>query len=307
VLTIPKLTEWTQPAYPREQAATGGEGWVDVGLMVDTAGKPFEVTVNASSGDSTFEKAALAAVERARYKPGLLNGQPVESATAIRIFFRDPDAPVGAKADFVGPYERLQRAVKAKDRAQADAAMKLLHVNNLYEDAYYGVASYLYASEWGDETQQLRGLYRAINGAKYLSKEAAQSALLTAMSLNVNLRRYGEAMMYWHEVQGSTVDPKAIEKLRPLMQQVADIGSGHKPYELTASMPDGSWHIRLYEQNFRISISQGHISQVNLRCDKGFIRFTFDPDLEYKVADKYGSCGMEIVGEPGTDFTLTQF
>src|SRR5882724_13069905 len=45
-------------------------------------------------------------------------------------------------------------------------------------------------------------------------------------------------------------------------------------------------------------------SQIKLRCDKKYVFFQFDPALEYKVADKYGKCFIEVVGDPETKFEL---
>jgi hypothetical protein len=91
------------------------------------------------------------------------------------------------------------------------------------------------------------------------------------------------------------------------MHQVDQVRVLHQSYDLPGSMPEGSWHIGLYEGNFRIVVGDGHISQVKLRCSKGFVRFTFDPEIEYKIAHKDGNCDMEVDGDPGTSFTLTQF
>jgi hypothetical protein len=46
---------------------------------------------------------------------------------------------------------------------------------------------------------------------------------------------------------------------------------------------------------------------VALRCGKGFVRFAFDPQVQYHVDSNYGKCQMELDGDRGTRFTLTQF
>lgn len=309
VLVAPQLAKPIPLSYPPEEVHQLGEGWVTLGLMVDPTGKPFEVTVNSSSGNKVFEKQAVAAVERATFKPGSLNGQPIESATAFKVVFRFTDPITGARPEFINRYEEFQRAIKAKDQPRADAAMKRLDVNNLYEDAYFGLALYAYALQWGDEARQLAGLQRAIaneSGSLYLPRNELRRVKLGSFVLDVKLRHYAEARALWPQILNSGIDADTIEKLRPVMEQLEQIRLRHEAYTIPGSMPDGTWHLRLFEQNFRISVSQGHISQVKLRCSKGFVRFTFDPNIEYNVADKYGSCNMELEGDPGTSFTLTQ-
>jgi hypothetical protein len=41
----------------------GNEGWVELAFMVDTTGKPFEVTVIRSTGNKTFDKLAMISIE----------------------------------------------------------------------------------------------------------------------------------------------------------------------------------------------------------------------------------------------------
>jgi hypothetical protein len=68
-------------------------------------------------------------------------------------------------------------------------------------------------------------------------------------------------------------------------------------------MPDGNCQA----QNFRMRVATGHVSEVKLRCARGFVRFAFDPAIEYQIEKRYGNCEMELDGEPGRTFTITQF
>lgn len=309
VLVAPQLLKALSLSYPAEELHANGEGWVDVGLMVDPTGRPFEVTVNSSSGDKVFEKQAVRAIEKATFKPGLLNGQPIESATEFKVVFRFEEPIRGASNEFIQRFDRLQHAIKIKDRPQADAALKHLEVRNLYEDAYFGLASYAYALQWGDEAEQLAGLQRAIandSNSIYLSKTEMRSVKLNSLVLDVKLHHYAEAMRLWPDLVHSGVDSATIDALRTIIQKVDQVRRAHQPYDVVGSMPDGTWQLELFDRNFRILVSKGHITQVKLRCSKGFVQFTFDPSLEYNVAAKYGSCNMELDGDPGTSFTLTQ-
>jgi TonB family protein len=314
VLVEPHVSKPAPFSYPETELRKNGEGWVTLGLMVDPTGKPFEVTVNASSGNKVFEQVAIEAMERTTFKPALLNGQPVESATEFKYTFVISDESLRpmsvARTDFVYKYRDLQKAIAAKNRPQADAAMKLLQVQNLYEDAFFGLATYAYAREWGDETQQLAGLQRATAHdykSPYLTAEQSKMVKLESFLLELKLHRYAEVMDLWPTILKSGIEPATIEKLTPLIHQVEQVRVQHQRYSLSGSMPDATWRIGLYEENFRINVSQGHISQIKLRCSKGFVRFTFDPEIEYKVASKHGNCNMELDGDPGTSFTLTQF
>ncbi len=310
VLLPPLLMRKPAPDYPKEEQMDGVEGWVQVGMMVDASGKPFEVTVEASSGDKVFEKEAVRAVEQSTYQPGTLDGQPIESASKIKIIFMLPVPSTGARNDFFEQYMKLNRAVAAKDKAAADAALKGLEVKNLYEDAYFGLANYLYARQWGDEAQQLAGLRRAIayeKSAHYLTNVQFQSVLVQCLTLEVKLNHFGEAQKLWTSLLLSGIDAATIAKIKPTMLQLDHIRASEDAYGVAGSMPDGTWGLELYKRNFRFKVSEGHIAYVKLRCSKGFVRFAFDPEIEYKVNPKYGTCAMQLEGEVGTQFTLTQF
>lgn len=309
-LTEPLAWRNPVPSYPVQELNPNGEGWVQLGMMVDTHGKPFEITVVGSSGSKFLEHEAIRAMEWARFRPGKLNGKPIESATQFKVIFLRDQPSKGARADFVHNYVKLQGAVQAKDKAAADAALKDLEVRNLYEDAYFGLANYLYAREWGNDAEQLAGLRRAIafeSNAHYLTTPQFQSTLVQCLALEVKLHHYSEAQELWSKILRSGINEGMVSKIRPMMQQIDQLRTAGGPYDIAGLMPDGTWELGLYKNNFRFKVSDGHIAYMKLRCSKGFLRFEFDPAIDYKVNPKYGTCAMELEGEVGTRFTLTQF
>jgi TonB family protein len=296
--------------YPFSEILERGEGWVLVDMMIDTNGKPFEVTVNSSSGNKVFEAAAVKAAEHATFEPGRLNGSPTEAATAIKFTYAQPSASTGARPEFASAYRSFMKAIRAKDRSAADAAMKSMDARNLYENAYLGLAQYEYAVNWGNEAEQLKGLNRAIadeSRAHYLPETQFKTALTACVALYVNSRNYAAAMSSWKTLQKAGVDPGVAEKLAPAIRAIEQIKNSNLAYDIDRSMPDGTWFLNLFKRHFRIKVIEGHVFDVKLRCQKGFVRFALDPQLEYTVADRYGDCNIELDGEPGTRFTLTQF
>ena len=72
------------------------------------------------------------------------------------------------------------------------------------------------------------------------------------------------------------------------------------------SMPNGTRKLGLFEPEASNQCQPGTHFSSEVALQKGFVRFAFDPDLEYKVATQYGECALELDGDPGTSFTLTQ-
>ena len=65
-----------RPAYPSRAQQQGIEGYVLVQFTIDELGRVVDVSVVEAQPPGVFERAALRAVERFRYKPRVVNGQP---------------------------------------------------------------------------------------------------------------------------------------------------------------------------------------------------------------------------------------
>ena len=66
------------PQYPERAASRGIEGWVQLGFTVNETGGCEEIKVIAADPPDIFDKAAIRALERWRYKPKIDDGRPVK-------------------------------------------------------------------------------------------------------------------------------------------------------------------------------------------------------------------------------------
>jgi len=82
------LIKKVPPTYPSNALRLRIEGTVE---LLATISKNGEIThIKVVSGDSQLTKAATDAVKQWKYKPYLLNGEPVEIQTQVTINFRLP-------------------------------------------------------------------------------------------------------------------------------------------------------------------------------------------------------------------------
>lgn len=291
--------------------SNGTEGWVELAFMVDPKGKPFEVTVTRSTGVKEFEKAAVNSIERSLFVPASLDGKPVESGYEMRYNFFNPwEVGRGARPDFNRSYKALLAAVNAGDRAAADQAMKSLKVTNLAEDADFGVATFIYASKWGDDSAQLAGLRRAIameNYPHFLPRPLFMSVMLNCLRLELKMHYYAEALAAAKTLQKNHPNKAAAAQVASIIGQLQKLRSDDTAYAVAGSLQDGSWNLYLFKKHFKATVSEGSISQVKLRCPTRYVAFQFDPKLEYTIESKHGYCSLELDGAPGTKFTLVQF
>ena len=75
------------PTYPRDAARNGITGWVQLEVMVNADGTVRSARVVQSNPRGLFEAAAVQAVLRWKFKPKVVNGQPVPQKGAQRIEF----------------------------------------------------------------------------------------------------------------------------------------------------------------------------------------------------------------------------
>ena len=75
------------PEYPRLSARNAESGRVMVLVFIDEAGMPRQVQVARSSGFARLDTAAVSAVQKARFRPPTLNGQPISGWANVPIDF----------------------------------------------------------------------------------------------------------------------------------------------------------------------------------------------------------------------------
>lgn len=91
VKTIPpsavQYLEAPNLVYPRASRRAGEAGRVVLRVYVDEAGLPRQLHVSQSSGFTRLDEAAMAAVQKARFKPYSDNGQPTAGWALVPLTF----------------------------------------------------------------------------------------------------------------------------------------------------------------------------------------------------------------------------
>jgi TonB family protein len=81
------LVRKVNPEYPVAMKAQGLEATVTLSVLIDTQGIPISMSIEETNGPTEFTEAAIQAVRQWRYKPTLLNGQPVDVMTTVQVNF----------------------------------------------------------------------------------------------------------------------------------------------------------------------------------------------------------------------------
>jgi TonB family protein len=81
------LVKKVTPAYPADMKEQRQEGTVVLQATISAEGVPTSLSSASPEVNRSFVDAAIGAVKEWRYKPTLLNGQPVEVITTIAVNF----------------------------------------------------------------------------------------------------------------------------------------------------------------------------------------------------------------------------
>jgi len=76
-----------QPIYPPAAKAAGVQGSVILHAIIGIDGRPLSIVVKNSQIDPELARSAVEAVSQWRYRPTMLNGEPVEVDTTITVNF----------------------------------------------------------------------------------------------------------------------------------------------------------------------------------------------------------------------------
>ena len=310
VTTGPQWKGWNGWMWPLSAAYRDREGWVDLHFMIDKSGKTYEIAVTDWTGDDAFKGAAVKAAEKWNFEPATYAGEPTEIGYHLRLYFAfSTDGNV--RPQFARAYKEAVAAINDGDRPRAQARLQKLLVQNLYEDAMASFAKYQFEAKWGTEAGQMLALRRAVAMARWprpRPRELFASALQSLLVLELRAKDFSNALLTWDTLNTLKPEQAQASGLQPKIDDVIALRKDERAYMVPGEIAAGasSWFYNLYKHRFQVVVASGHVSEIKLRCDRHYVSFGYDPALYYRIADQYGDCGLELIGEPGTRFELIQ-
>lgn len=308
--TPPKGLKMVHFRYPRQAASRDMEGYVIVNFMVGSDGSPYEVTVSESS-NRIFERTAIRAIEESEFAPAMMGDRTIDAGLVYTLKFENVGR-TPARRKFTDRYQALLKSVTADDRLRAEdnvARLRGLGINNNSEHALLHLGLYQFYVKWGDSKQRLK----ALNGvtsqldSKFLKPGLLHRSLLAKFSLQTELKDFGGALQTYELIKEQNMDATVVDSLAKTVSAIRDLKADDRSYVVEGEIPNYySWFFQLFKHRFRITDIFGDIAEIKLRCERDFVSFRFDPDLEYSVSEDAGECGLELLGNPKTTFKLVQ-
>jgi TonB family protein len=312
----PVAVEQVPPRYPSFAARRGAEGWVEFNFMVSPEGRPYEIYVVDHAGDDAFVDAAKEALERTVYAPARVGGRPVDGSSRLRVEFVLEGASDGARPSFASRYRRFMSGLTDASEREAASALDDLEAEgilNNYEDARVNLARYSFALQYGAPGEQMDYLKAALgesvvrpDSESLLEEPVAREVRRNLAQLQLANAYLGEALNTL-ELMRLRGDEEGVELFREAADQLEVFKTNEVAYSVAGQIKDGgSWLISLFKTRFQFDDLAGTIEELKLRCERAYVYFDFDPDVQYSVSGAAGECTLEVVGDPGTTFTLVQ-
>lgn len=300
-------------AFPAELRIFGQEGWVELGFIIDKEGNAKEPIIEGSVGGPVFEKTALAALERLKYKPALYKGVPVEeSVTGLFIPFMLEQTFEGVDTGFATQFNRILDLFKASELSEADAELVKLSKSQdltLSEVSMLEVARGYSAVQNKKPYEQLQHLRNAsVNSGAYLPVEMLSRVLQTRIALSSKMSLFDEAQKSFNLLERA--DP-SNDKLTPLAMMIAPIKNAlalGQIVQVHGTISErGYWTYQPVRRNFSFATADAGIKEFEPRCEIKNQRFAVTTENEWRIPKSWGACNVVIYGEPGSNFSLYEY
>ena len=303
----PIVTE--NPSYPRKKQKMGEVGWTIVNYMVDPAGNTYDITVRSSSGDKSFDRAAIKAAEKYRYQPATVDGSPVDSSAATRITFDLSGSENAVTKDFRLYMKRFLSSYSEDNKKRADShlnKMKRVPAVSHYQLEALAFAKALYQYKWGSKEQALTEFKRT-RSYKVLPDSWRRTADLNIYRLQFELRKFIDARKTYLTLD-EAVGVKEKEDLLRFEEEINRLETSGKPFRVPGEINSyNEWSHSPLRPVFSFTNIEGRLGEVRLHCDAKYVGFGFiEPKEHYQIDPSHGSCSIKVSGTEGTKFDLIE-
>ncbi|MEM7365077.1 MAG: energy transducer TonB [Pseudomonadota bacterium] len=307
----PSLKKGQPPTYPRLALQQRIEGFVTLNFMIDTKGKPYEISVEDST-HPTLEPNAVRAAKRFIFEPAQRGGELLDAGHTFRMnFVMQGHSP--ARKPFRAAYRDIRDAIQNNDRDAADQVLKTIGdtgLNNNSEYLIFHMSHFFYHERWGTEQEQFDSLRAAMRQMRFeeINEALYRANLLKLLGYQTRFRHFAAALKTYEDIMETGIEDEAlIRDLERTVIAIEQLQNDDRSFSIQGAIPSGySWFHQLLKNEFTLTNVEGDIAEIKLRCNAAYIFWRYEPDVRYHAEDANGRCRMEVLGDPGTTFTLVQ-
>lgn len=308
-----KLIKKYKPVYPRVDLAKGNESWVILSLIVDKKGNSSKPIIIDSIGGALFKKAAIRAAKNFKYTPAILNGKAIKSSdNRVKVSFAiDRDGRPGATRRFLKRY-RLARKLLLDNKFQ-DFEVKIdelekIYTKNFYEYSWLWLLKSIYYKKTNKNSEYLEAIKKSLAyDSKYLPTEVYNATLVNLYSEQISQGKIVAALSTAKSMQKRNKSASAFEETLKHRDGVISYLSSADTLRTQGELTDVDkpWKHELYHNKFFFEISDGKLSDLEIRCSKKIRRFTIESiDQTWEIPKKWGQCSLFLFGQTSSQFEL---
>jgi hypothetical protein len=233
----------------------------------------------------------------------------VHAGFPLRIRVEGNGNRANARPEFQRRHAALLEALASEDRTTADELLAGLAPESFLEEAYRDLDRYQYYRRWGTEAQQRDALGSVVDSQQSVNRlphDLYVTALSALLVLDVKGRQYAAALYIWRRLSAVATEAQ-LGPLRPVIAEIEKLRAAGEPLRTPGTIGRGDyWFGRLFRRNFEIDVTSGMVHEIRLRCDKGFVFFSYQPGVRYRVEAREGGCSIQLTGTPGATFALIE-
>ncbi|MDK2595388.1 energy transducer TonB [Pseudoalteromonas obscura] len=298
--------------FPKQAAARGREGWVQLSYVVNEKGVVESAVVERSSGDTSFERSALNAVKKWRFKPAMQNNKPVKQCkNQVQLTFFMPEDYRGVSRPFLNRYKKIVAKIDKNDLEsvpQLFHEMKERKLRNFTEDSYFWVAKARYYAAKNDRVNELRAIVRIIQfNDGHVPDEMYIAYLSRAIVLNMEQNKLKYALSLFERLSKLSGAENSVKQLAPYIDKVHELVEDDSKHiwvkgEITRSL----WRHKLARNAFTISDIKGDLTSLEIRCDNHYSKYEVQPQQKWSIPASWRGCQVYIHGGKGAHFSLIE-
>lgn len=303
--------------YPGGELAMARSGRVLISMVVDAKGNVIEPMVEQANSDR-FIESALKRVSDAKYQPARLNGEPVASWQRFTARFdisADSNPRRTSSKLFMKHFNRFNDEA-ARNQPDQETLQKLLtkmagarHGDSEIQELL-SLARYRYAEKFESEQAQIHALREMLlSNDRRLAQLDSNPADIPLIRLLLKNKLLIQALEAYESAKTKYSDQE-LELITGLfegdMKSIRQMLAGNNLYQRPIDIgPTGYTFLTLVKSKFALSGHEGLVTHYKLRCMHHFQEMSFVG--EFEIPREWGVCQLQIIGDPGTKGTLSQF
>ncbi|KZN38429.1 hypothetical protein N483_20950 [Pseudoalteromonas luteoviolacea NCIMB 1944] len=298
--------------FPRQAAERGREGWVQLSYVVNEKGEVESAVVERSSGDASFERSALNAVNKWQFKPAMQNNKPVKQCkNQVQLTFFMPEDYRGVSRPFLNRYKKIVSKIDKNDLdsvPQLFREMEERKLRNFTEDSYFWVAKARYYAAKNDRVNELRAIVRVIQfNDGHVPDEMYIAYLSRAIVLNMEQNKLTYALSLFDRLSELPGAEASAKKLAPYIDRVhALVEDESKLIWVKGEITRSLWRHKLARNAFTISDIKGDLTSLEIRCDNHYSKYEVQPQKQWSIPSSWQGCQVYIHGNKGAHFSLVE-